>query len=691
VYKTIRTFIIAYIALFTLSIPAAEITGELKKWHKVTITFDGPEASETGNPNPFLNYRLKVTFTNGSATYVVPGYFAADGDAANSSAEAGKKWRAHFAPDKTGTWTYTASFRTGADVAVSDDVNAGTGTSFDGETGTFDIGPTDKTGRDHRGKGRLCYIGEHYLQFAEKGEYFLKQGADAPENFLSYEDFDGDFKSDGKKDNLVKKWEAHVKDWKSGDPTWKNGLGKGMIGAVNYIASEGLNVISFLTLNINGDDQNVFPYLTYNERNRLDVSRLAQWEVVFEHMDKMGIYLHFKTQETENEMLLDNGNTGTLRKLYYRELIARFSHHLALNWNLGEENGSLGDENQNTQQRIAMAKYFHDHDPYKHHIVIHNGKQPDDLLGNTSKLTGYSLQTNQEDFSNVFNQVTNWVKKSADAGKKWVVACDEPGDAQHSLRPDDDAGNSHVDGRKNGLWGTIMGGGAGNEWYFGYDHAHSDLNCQDWRSRDKWWDYCRYALEFFKKNNIPFWEMTNNNGLSSNNNDYCFFKAGVVYVVYLKNGGTTNLDLSAASGKLNVKWYDPRNGGDLQDGSVKEVTGGGQNVPLGNAPGSTGSDWVILVRNDAVSINGQDIKANSAQGVLYVNTVMLYAKDLVAGKYTVSVIDVRGKTIVTKGITITNGGCKVSPVPIGHIAQGAYVACIKGKGLLEEKLIMVNK
>ena len=104
-----------------------------------------------------------------------------------------------------------------------------------------------------------------------------------------------------------------------------------------------MNVFSFLTLNIDGDDRNVFPYLTYDERYRMDVSRLDQWEIVFEHADRLGMYLHFKMSETENEMLLDNGDTGVQRKLYYRELIARFGHHLALNWNLGEENGALGD------------------------------------------------------------------------------------------------------------------------------------------------------------------------------------------------------------------------------------------------------------------------------------------------------------------------------------------------------------
>ena len=34
------------------------------------------------------------------------------------------------------------------------------------------------------------------------------------------------------------------------------------------------------------------------------------------------------------------------------------------------------------------------------------------------------------------------------------------------------------------------------------------LALEDFRSRDRWWDYCRYALEFFKKYEIPVWEMS---------------------------------------------------------------------------------------------------------------------------------------------------------------------------------------
>ena len=56
---------------------AGEISGELKKWHKVTITFDGPQTSETATPNPFLHYRFNVTLTNGDQTYLIPGSPAA--------------------------------------------------------------------------------------------------------------------------------------------------------------------------------------------------------------------------------------------------------------------------------------------------------------------------------------------------------------------------------------------------------------------------------------------------------------------------------------------------------------------------------------------------------------------------------------------------------------------------------------
>ena len=87
-------------------------------------------------------------------------------------------------------------------------------------------------------------MGEHHLKFAGTGEWFLKAGPDSPENFLAYEDFDNtpNYK------NLLKSWTPHARDWKEGDASWQNGKGTEIIGAINYLASRGLNTFSFLTV-----------------------------------------------------------------------------------------------------------------------------------------------------------------------------------------------------------------------------------------------------------------------------------------------------------------------------------------------------------------------------------------------------------------------------------------------------------
>ena len=69
---------------------------------------------------------------------------------------------------------------------------------------------------------------------------------------------------------------------------------------MNYLASKGLNAQSFLTYSIHGDDRNVSPYIDSEDRTRLSVAKLAQWELVFEHMERLGIFMEFKLMEIEN-------------------------------------------------------------------------------------------------------------------------------------------------------------------------------------------------------------------------------------------------------------------------------------------------------------------------------------------------------------------------------------------------------
>ena len=58
--------------------------------------------------------------------------------------------------------------------------------------------------------------------------------------FLAYADIDGTYSYDPTK-NFLKTWTPHVQDWREGDPTWQDGKGKGIVGAINYLAAQGLN------------------------------------------------------------------------------------------------------------------------------------------------------------------------------------------------------------------------------------------------------------------------------------------------------------------------------------------------------------------------------------------------------------------------------------------------------------------
>ena len=166
----------------------------------------------------------------------------------------------------------------------------------------------------------------------------------------------------------------------------------------------------------------------------------------------------------------------------------------------------------NTDKRLAAAAYLDKVDAYNHHIVIHNSASFEDMLETESKVTGVSLQTNKSDFHRVHSEALIWINESDKAGKQWAVTVDEPGDAKHALLPDSENLN-HDNAMKNGLSGAFMAGAWGTEWYFGYQHAHSDLTCQDYASRDLFWGQCRYLVDFFKMNNLPFWKTKNQDSI----------------------------------------------------------------------------------------------------------------------------------------------------------------------------------
>ena len=570
----------------------------------IVLSFEGPATSEQAEVNPFLHYRLTGHFTHGDTTYAVPGFYAADGQADKTGADAGSVWQVRFVPDAPGEWTYRVALQRGDSLTIRSSEQAGESVALDDAEGRFQVAPADEAVR-----GRLRYVGERYFRFTDNEEYLLKGGAGSPENLLGYADFDGTFfggeeeqrSGEAAADQQMHTYQDHVRDWHPGDPTWQNGKGKGLIGGLNYLANQGMNSIYFLTMNIEGDGKDVWPYTGYDERYRFDCSKLAQWERVFAHADSLGIVLHMVLQETENERLLDSGNVGPQRRLYYREMIARFAHHRALIWDMGEENGyaKFSPNAQTTQQRQAMFGYFEQNDPYQNPVVVHthawNGARDpiiEPLLGNAD-LNGIALQEGTP--AKVHAVTKQWITASAETGRPWVVSLDEVGPHYRGAMPDEVDPN-HDTLRHEVLWGNLMAGGGGVEWYFGYRYDNDDLGLETWRTRANLWAQTRHALTFFREQ-LPFWEMQSADELVADG-AYCLAKPGKVYAVYLPPNHPATLDLEEDEATHTVRWYDPKQGGALQTGDHPQVVGPGR-VSLGSPPGGDRSrDWVILVRNE---------------------------------------------------------------------------------------------
>jgi hypothetical protein len=78
-----------------------------------------------------------------------------------------------------------------------------------------------------------------------------------------------------------------------------------------------------------------------------------------------------------------------------------------------------------------------------------------------------------------------------------------------------------------------------------------------------------YTLRFAERMDLA--AMTPRNELAGSG--YCLANPGREYLVYLPDGGTTTVDLSAASGPLTVEWFNPQTGDSQND---EALTGGGK-------------------------------------------------------------------------------------------------------------------
>ena len=567
---------------------SATITGTRAVWHPLTVSFAGPAAEETdSSPNPFRDYRLVVTFRGPSGQeYRVPGTFDGDGRGGG----AGNVWRVRFTPDAAGEWSYAAAFRAGYRAAV-DEAVAGTPLSFDGATGNFTVGPRNPNAPGFLRWGRLEYVGGFHLKFRD-GPYWIKTGTDSPEDLLGYRDFDAT--------PSRHTYEAHRKHWQTGDPTWGAGRGKGLIGALNYLGAQGVNSVYALLMNVGGDFQDVWPFVgpvnpagrTTNDNLHYDLSKLGQWEIVFAHAQRQGVALHLVLGEGEaaNKRELDDGELGDERKLFYREMIARFGHHLAVTWNISEE-FDLPGQPWSAAQVKSFAGHIKALDPYDHPIAAHNAKLDvvNQLLGDP-RISLSSIQAGALD--PIGAEVERWRRLSAQAGRPLPIFMDEF-TVDMGQTPLWEAVYAPDELRVQKTWPVLLSGGSLEVILEG------EVAGGDFARFAQLWRELRHARGLLE-DHVPFWSMKPEDALVSQpgaarDPEVLAAKASA-YVVYLPSAArAATLDLTGAAGSYTARWYNPRTG--LFRGPERVLAGGAPR-PLGSPPEETAQDWALLVERD---------------------------------------------------------------------------------------------
>jgi len=587
-----------------------ENPASLMKWHKVEITFDGPKMSES-NAATFTDHRLDVEFERPDGTkFWVAGFFAAGGNEADTGNGSGNKLRVRLNPDQEGQWSFTARFRTGSWVAVAQMSNPGGfgGTSPDGETGTFTVRASDKDpfGRDLRGKGQLQYVKKHHCRFAESGEYFIRVGADSPEDFIADNEMDNT-PQDGHDYAIHKANHYSAED--ASVYTWRGGKGTGILGAIRYMGElqEMNNFYVIMITAPKGDAKDVFPWISTdaNDWGKYDISKLEQWERVFSYGDKKGIHWNLVFTETENDdMLCRSLNLCDLERLYYREMIARFAHHNAVAWNVGEEHSGTDDgADSQIGQRIVLMKGL---DPYRHTYTCHtknNGvwRRYDLLLGIANATSNQQRSENYDDkdASNAsgVHAITRVLRElSASAGLPMVVYIDE------ANGPVPRCGKALDAVRRGTLWANLMAGGAGVEWYLGYDAAtgwHDHNRLEDFTKMECLWEQTRYALRFFTAHHdtsrkpVPFQNMQPDDARASGDFNWCLYGADdggkMCVVVYLRDGGSATINVPAAP-LYNVGWMNARTGAWQVRADIVNHAGGDIDFAAPDA-----NDWALLL------------------------------------------------------------------------------------------------
>ena len=234
---------------------------------------------------------------------------------------------------------------------------------------------------------------------------------------------------------------------------------------------------------------------------------------------------------------------------FVRYMVARYAAYNVI-WIVSGE----FEEESSPSEYAYHGNMIYQIDPYKHPISIHTINSNNEF-SEDAWLTYIMLQTGDNLHTKVINDRT--YDKPVVVGETHYLI-----DSKITL---DDWRKLH--------WSIVMAGGyfdTGYEYiYYDPDHHYSkpytgwNLN---YPTNLQGMAQMKYLYDFFQK--VEFWNMTPSDHLVISGIAYSLANIGQEYVIYLPDGGSVTVDLSDASGTLNVKWYDPKTGRYYDEGTV---------------------------------------------------------------------------------------------------------------------------
>ncbi|MEZ6016960.1 MAG: hypothetical protein R3F49_17715 [Planctomycetota bacterium] len=326
--------------------------------------------------------------------------------------------------------------------------------------------PVNPNAEGHHGRGFIRsesptagtsrYLKYSWPGLAVRKQYFLKIGVNSPENWFGYRDFYKSGKDLRYEMNPLAAataypngsnagpgsgaWHSfsspsvgtvHVggphntMDWQNG-PDWdttrstvdldlvtgfltealddNRSAGRGIIGAIRYLSSQGLNSMYVEPMNLGGDGRDTHPFAAIDLADlgyaatgpatprsvfNYSIRRAREWNIVLAFAMLKGMLVQFQLHEHEQANLgwLDydwdpaTGDAVTAgivphslthaRRLYLKQMIAHFGCHTGIQWNLCEENAVAAQFA--VAQLRAMADWIMLWDGYHDHpIAVHS-------------------------------------------------------------------------------------------------------------------------------------------------------------------------------------------------------------------------------------------------------------------------------------------------------------------------------